>query len=368
MIKVLQVITDSNIGGAGKLLLCYLQNRDRDQFSQVVALPTDSALIPELQKLGVAYLPLHHLTDRSFSIGGVRETRRLIRFLRPDVVHTHAAFCARLGARWLGCGVVATRHSVFDQPNYKKHFPYRQLWGILNNRTADRIIAVSPAAKENITEIGADPALVTVVFNGVDPIGRLSGEQRAQARAKWNIPADAFVCAIIARLTEVKGHNTVLDAAKLLPDVVFLIAGTGDAEQALRRRVAQEQISNIIFCGFVKEVWEIENCMDLQLNASFGTEATSLSLLEGMSLGIPAVVSDFGGNPYVILQGENGLVVPKKDPEALAVAIRRLKEDRALYGRLSQGAQQIYQQRFTSDAMARGIEAVYRAVAQKGGR
>jgi glycosyltransferase involved in cell wall biosynthesis len=54
----------------------------------------------------------------------------------------------------------------------------------------------------------------------------------------------------------------------------------------------------------VSEIYKIENIMDLQINASYGTEATSLSLLEGMCLGVPAVVSDFGGNPYVIEDGK----------------------------------------------------------------
>ena len=77
----------------------------------------------------------------------------------------------------------------------------------------------------------------------------------------------------------------------------------------------QEQI---IFTGFISDVDKLMSITDVQANASFGTEATSLALLEGMSLGIPAVVSDFGGNPGVIKNGQNGYIVPKQNSKALA--------------------------------------------------
>lgn len=86
---------------------------------------------------------------------------------------------------------------------------------------------------------------------------------------------------------------------------------------------------NLCFAGFVEDVTPLMNITDIQVNASYGTEATSLSLLEGMSLGIPAVVSDFGGNPGVITDGENGLITPQKDADALADALIRLCGDEA---------------------------------------
>ena len=66
------------------------------------------------------------------------------------------------------------------------------------------------------------------------------------------------------------------------------------------------------------------NVLDVQLNASWGTEATSMALLEGMSLGLPTVASDYGGNPWVVRDGETGLIFPRRDPAALAGAMERL--------------------------------------------
>ena len=82
--------------------------------------------------------------------------------------------------------------------------------------------------------------------------------------------------------------------------------------------------------GFLSYVEPLMNAMDIQANCSFGTEATSLSLLQGMSLGKPAVVTDFGGNPGVIRDGENGFMVPIKDPAAMADTLHKLMTDESL--------------------------------------
>ena len=122
-------------------------------------------------------------------------------------------------------------------------------------------------------------------------------------------------------------------------------------KESLEWRVKTENIKNVIFTGFVKDIIKIENITDLQINASIGTEATSMSLISGMSLGIPAVVSDFGGNPYVVINGVNGLLFPKRSSQAMAAAIMSIRNNREMYDRMSFQALEIYETRFTLDAM-----------------
>jgi glycosyltransferase involved in cell wall biosynthesis len=269
-----------------------------------------------------------------------------------------------MAARLAGVPVVCTRHSVFDPPGWATSFPMKQVLGLTNNALSDRIIAVSPAARQNLTDTGADPSKITVVYNGVSPVPRLPEWERARLREEFGAGERDFVCAIIARLEDVKGHRVILDAAKLLlgTNVRIYIAGTGSLESGLRAAAEAEGLRNVSFTGFLTDVYKLENIMDLQLNASWGTEATSLALLEGMSIGVPAVVSDFGGNPFVIQCWENGVVVPKKDPAALASVILRLSRDEALMRQLSSRAVQIFHERFTVEAMTRSIEGVYREI------
>ena len=105
MIKILNVLTDSNIGGAGRLLVNYLHNFDRTRFDSAVVLPKDSRLIPAVRAEGYDVIETEYGRDESWDRRAVRELRRIIRDYQPDIVHTHSSLSARVAA-WQ-CGVPA---------------------------------------------------------------------------------------------------------------------------------------------------------------------------------------------------------------------------------------------------------------------
>ena len=105
--------------------------------------------------------------------------------------------------------------------------------------------------------------------------------------------------------------------------------------------------------------------MDVQANASFGTEATSLSLLEGMSMGIPAVVSNYGGNPGVISHGENGYIFKLKDSNDMAGYIMKLMDEPETYKYMQKRSAEIFNEKFTAEIYARNIESVYAEIMKK---
>ncbi len=362
MIKIIHVITDSNIGGAGRVLINFLSAYDRKRFDLTVVLPKGSLLIPEIKALNVDYHE-EDIGERSMSVGAVSMFVKLFRRLKPQIVHTHASLAARIGARICGgIKIVHTRHSVFDVPTSQKQFPRKQIQGIINNRLSDRIIAVSPAAKDNLLELGTNPDKIEIVFNGVKPPKKLTEQELEQYRDSLDIPSDSFVCAIIARLDAVKGHRFLLEAAKLLadyPDIWIVVAGTGPESENLLEMAEKLGLKNVKFLGFVTDVYKLENLMDVQLNASYGTEATSLSLLEGLCLQKPAIVSDFGGNPFVIDHGKTGLVIPKQNPTALKDAILSLYNDRERVKIMGQAAGVEFNKRFTVLEMTKQTEAIY---------
>lgn len=361
MIRVINVLTDTNMGGAGTYILTFLENYDKDKVDMEVFIPPKSKLKAELEKRNVKYTEVPFINDKSFNIKAVMKLVKLFLSKKPDIVHTHAAMSARIAARLCGCKIIHTRHSVFDQSKRNTSFPVKNILGFINNTFSDGIIAVSPAAKLNLTDTGTSPKKIKVIMNGTSSVHKYSDNEKKEIRMKYNLLPSDFVVAIIARLEEIKGHDYVLDAAKILKgdSIKILIAGTGSYEKHLKDRASDEGIDNILFTGFISNISEIENIMDLQINASFGTEATSYSLLEGMSLGVPAVVSDFGGNPYVIVDGKNGLVVRKKDAGALAKAIKTLKENRQMYEKMCENAVADFEKRFTARHMTNQVLKLY---------
>ena len=371
MIKVLQILTDSNIGGAGRLLINYLHNFDRAVFDMAVVLPKGAELKPLVEAEGYPVIETENGRDKSFDMAAVGELRRIIRDFRPDIVHCHSSFSGKL-ASWLSRvpGRFYTRHCAFPQPKRLTTFPGKQLNGFINNTLSTHIVAVAKAAMDDLTVTGVDPDKITVIINGVEPMPVTSAEERAALRQSLGIGETDFVCGISARLEEYKGHTYLLKAAAMLkdthPTMKFLIIGGGTAEDALRAEADALGITEAVrFTGFVSGVAPYYNIMDLNINCSIGTETSSLALSEGMSLGVPAVVSDFGGNPYMITDGWNGFVVPQKNPEALAEKIRQIADDPALREKLSAGAKEAYVQKFTAAAMTRQMEDLYRRAVEK---
>jgi len=367
MINVVHVITDTNIGGAGQMLLTYLRRMDRNEFDIAVIVPEGAMLIPELEKTGVKVYPLKHIADKSYSRRAILGLRNVFKVMKPDIVHTHAAFSARVAARvWGKCKIIHTRHSVFDQPAYKKRFPVKQILGFLNNHYSDIIIAVSPAAKDNIVETGTNPKKIAVIYNGVEPLAPLTETEKKCEFDHYGLEFDDFICTIAARLVPEKGHDYILEAAaKLqaeLPQVKVIIAGTGPQEEHLKSTASKMGLGNVIFAGFVTDVRKLFGITHILLNASYGTEATSLSLLEGMSLGLPIIASDFGGNPYVVEHGETGLLYPKNNSTALFEAIADLCADGTKYKCMSIEAKQRFEEMFTAEKMVNEIEQVYKSL------
>ncbi len=368
--KVVEVSSDSNIGGAGKCILSFLKTYDRQSFDVCAVVPKGSLLKPEMENLHCKVFEASNLAEKSLDFKAILRLRKLFRHLNPDLVHTHASMSARIAAWSLGIPVVYTRHSVFPQSKKLTTFPGKQINGLVNNLTATRIIAVAEAAKDNLTETGVSEKKIRVILNGVEPLHPCPEEEVGKIRMRYHIRPDEKVAAIVARLNEVKGHRYFVEAAKIIKEkgikAKFLIAGTGAEETNLKRQIAQLGLEDtVIMMGFVEDVAPLMQLMDVQVNCSFGTEATSLSLLEGMSLGKPAVVTDFGGNPGVIFDGINGFLTPTHQAEVLAEKLLKLFEDEALYQTLSDNCKKIYQSKFTARVNTRAIEAVYREAVKR---
>lgn len=366
--KIIEVSSDTNIGGAGRCLLVLLREIDKSVFAPVTILPKSSLLKPKIEELGVKVIEADIAHDKSLDFFDIFKFIKIFRKEKPDIVHTHASMSARIAAKLCGIKTVYTRHSVFPPSKIISKGPGKKINGFVNNIFADRIIAVADAAKDNLIKTGVSPKKISVILNGVYPLDENC--DKAALRKRFCIADDEKVISIVARLEDIKGHDYFIDAADMILKkgfkAKFFIAGTGAYERHLKEKVLKLNRENdIIFTGFLSDVDNLLRITDVQVNASFGTEATSLSLLEGMSLGIPAVVSDFGGNPGVITSGENGIIVPQKNAEKISEAIEKLLSDKDFYDRLSGGSKRIFAERFTAGNMTEQTELIYKSLMEE---
>ncbi len=365
--RVVQISSDSNIGGAGKCILTFLENYDREKFDICVIVPKNSLLIPEVKALGVGYLEAEHIGEKSLSLKGIAELYKMLKAIKPKIVHTHGAMSGRIAGKLIGAKVIFTRHSVFPPSPKISRGLGKRINGFVNNATADKIIAVAEAAKENLTDTGVSEKKIQVILNGVKQLSAFDDERLGEAKKAYGIKGGQKTVSIVARLNTVKGHEYFVKSAKMVIDsgidAKFIIAGTGAEEEnikALIRKLDLEE--HVVMAGFIADVEPLMNAMDIQVNCSFGTEATSLSLLEGMSIKKPAVVTDFGGNSGVIENGVNGFLVPVKNPEAMADRIKELLKNPDLYNQMAENCQRIYKEKFTSEVYTKNIEKIYMEV------
>ena len=364
MIRVLNIISDTNIGGAGRVLINYLQYADRGQFDTSVALPRGSLLKAPLEELNTTVYEVDGIADRSYDKGDVKLLQELIARVDPDIVHTHGALSGRIAARRCGKKVVYTRHSAFPVPAKLRYPPGRWVNKWVNEHYADRIIAVSPAAAQNLTDAGISPCRITVMMNGVAPVARSAPEVCRDFRGRYGLSPEVFTAGILARIEPYKGHLHIVEAAQQLKGegrtLQILVAGVGGYEAELRAEVARRGLEDtVFFLGFQTDVAPVLSVLDVQLNASYGTETSSLSILEGMSMGLPAIVSSYGGNPWLIDDGEDGIIFPNRDSQALARAIARLMDEPETLTHMGERAKEIFQARFTGQIFAKNVEQVY---------
>ena len=368
MTRVLNIISDSNIGGAGRVLLSYLRFADKSRFQTLAALPRGSLLSPALMEAGAEVYEVDGIADRSYHQDDVRVLKALLARMRPDLVHTHGCLSGRVAAKRLRIPVVYSRHSAFPVPAKLRYPPGRWVNKWVNEHYADHIIAVSPAARDNLTDSGISPAKITVVLNGTAPVERTPPEARAALKQELGLPPDVPVFGILARIEDYKGHLDLVEAARLLKKqgrdrFRVLVAGSGTFEAEVSRAVTASGVGDVVrLLGFRRDVAALLNILDVQLNASYGTEATSMALLEGMSLGLPTIASDYGGNPFLISDGDNGLIFPARDSRALADAMLQLMDHPEQRQAMGLRAKEVFQSRFTGEIFAQNVERVYDGV------
>ena len=169
---------------------------------------------------------------------------------------------------------------------------------------------------------------------------------------------------IVARLQAVKGHRVFLESARRVllkrPDARFWIAGDGELRGELEAVASQLGLTSAVsFLGYRNDISNVMASSDAVVCAS-SYESFPRSVLEALALGRPVVATSVGGLPEIVRDGETGILVPPGDPENLAAAILRVLADRELAHRLGTAAQKFIGERYTAEAQASAMAALYR--------
>ncbi len=238
-------------------------------------------------------------------------------------------------------------------------------------RDVDAVIAISEGVKKVLLDSGVPEPLIHVIPSGIDFSPFREKRPRDFLRNEFSFMPDDFLVGIVAALEDHKGHTYLIQACKTLkeqaPKVRVVVVGSGSLKMELDRQAHDLGVEDIVyFLGFREDVPRILASLDLFVLSSY-LEGMGSSLLDAMASRLPVVATRTGGIPEVVIDGETGLLVPPRDPAALAGAILKLYHDRDLASRLGERGFEVVNEKFSAEAMAWKVIDLYEQIAHRKG-
>lgn len=348
-----------HVGGAERMAATITEGLDRERFEPMVCETRDTSnaqLAESLEAAGIPILRLHRTRRSAIWKWGplVRELRRR----QVHVLHSHK-FGSNVWATTLGRLArvpVIVAHEHGSERDRLHHAIDRLIIG----RGVDAFVTVSEAERAHVVDVERlRPEKVRLIRNGIAALPPVTSDLRAELE----LPQDAPLIGTLAVLRPEKALDVLLDAVALLaprvPGLRVLIAGMGPEEAGLRALVGQHGLQDTVrFIGFRRDVANVLAALDVAVFCS-DREAMPLAVIEAMAAGRAIVASEYEGISELMTDGVEGLLVRRRDPQALANAVARLLADDALRDELGSRARQRQQHDLDLGGTVRAFEDLY---------
>jgi L-malate glycosyltransferase len=350
-------------GGQDQALLLLQGLLTRGHAPELITL-RDSLLARRAKEAGIS---VHGIPPGRRRLAAVLAIRQLLRGRRADVVHAnepHALSSAWLARAHRSVPLIASRRIALPlSPNSLSMARYR---------AAGRVVAVSDFVGKSVIGSGLPSDRVEVICVGVEIPAMISQADRDRARNRFAIRQESLCLGNVAALVPEKGHVLLLrafaDLRTQFPQCLLLLAGEGPEQANLQALVRQLRLEGVVkFPGFVSDVESVYAATDMFVFPSH-EEPLACALLSAMAHGLPVVAFARGGNPEVVEDGKNGLLVKDLDAGKLAEAIARLLSNQDEAGRLARAARETIVGKFSADHMVNATVQLYEQLATERSR
>ncbi len=397
MIKVLHLINYLGAGGTEKYIYSLAEKLHNKSCKFCVAYSIEGNGKKSFEE---ADIDLFRLQMKSpFDMGAARKLKKLCRQHSIDVIHTHflrenyiAILSKIMGNR---VKIINTRHMLLE--NSKAVIAANRFFTKYN----DSIIAVSTRVKEQLLKEGIRPAMIKLIYNGIDP-EQWNSPIAPTFRKDSGISEDEIVITSVARFSPEKGHDFLLDGIRTFKDMLgnedslategtlkgkdspvaedtsvskttltgenslatadspgngftasgfrFVLVGDGELhEQIVEKAKALGLQNDIVFTGYQDDIRNILKSSDLFISHS-SSEAFGISILEAMAAGLPVIATDSGGTAEIVNgRRKSGIIITYGDKEALATSIIQLMQNRELADEYIESGYKIVREHFNLD-------------------
>ncbi len=336
-LNVCQVVNNLDAGGLEKIAISLhngIQNKEIDSF--LICLDGPGSLYTQVENNACNHLilekPSHSLLSK-FPIFNLLRFRRFITSNRINVIHAHnwaALIYTVTATRGLSRKpkIVFSEHNQINRATTKEKARF-----VKYLQSADSRLMVSKNLQDVYVETYGTSLKTEVMYNGIDG-NRFNAEVIGTPNKSELLPvsSDDFVIGTAVVLSEQKGLKYFIEAAAnvcaIASNVKFIIAGDGPLREELEALAESLNLKErLFFIGFQTEIPLIVSCYDVYLMTSLW-EGLPLSLIEALALGKPVVATDVGGNAEVVLDEENGFIVPPMAVDKITEALTKMINNR----------------------------------------
>lgn len=379
-IKVLRIIARLNVGGPAIHVLLLNAGLNKERFSSYLATGVVSEgegdITDVAKKMGIEPFIIPELKREvrwNDDFSSFLKLYRLIKDIRPDIVHTHTAKAGALGRVAAILNRVPIKihtfhghifHSYFDNLRTLFFMMVEKMLSLFTNR----IVVISQSQLNDVKDrykIAAGRKCVVVPL-GLDLESFLKPDRnKGDIKRELSIDEDTMLVGIVGRLVEVKNHKLFLDAVKRIrleaPDVKvkFLIVGDGKKRYELESYARELGIDDsVIFMGWRSDLESIYKNLDIVCLTSLN-EGTPISLIEAMASGKAVVSTDVGGVRDVVADGESGFLSPTGDVERFSQNLLILLRNKDKRDRMGEIGRAFVSKRFSKERLIRDVEMLY---------
>ena len=361
MKNILYMIHTAGDGGSEEYVYKLIKNIDRNKFKAYLAYSKDGKLVEKLKNEGIEVFKID--MKSIIDIKSIFDIINIVKKYNIDIIHTQFArenylsviaklFCSRIK-------VIYTNHIILNEGKLKK---------ILNkfiSKKNDAIIAVSEASKNKMISQNICNSKIQIIYNGVKIPKIINNDIRISIRKKYDISENEFVFINISRFSEEKGILELLDSIKLLNNLninqkfkLFLV-GDGYLSNEIKLKIDELLLDNVILTGYKNNTIDYLLASDLYINSS-KNENLSFSIIEALSVGLPIIATNVGGNSEIISKESNVGILCEFDTVSMKDAMLKILNDRNLYINFKKNTIDYVKNKFDEDKMLEKTYELYK--------
>ena len=371
-IKLLHVITHLPIGGAQDNTLYTVELLNKDKYDISLSCNLNGELVSRAKK--VKHLKLYDVPNLRREVSIINDIRaflylyKLIKKENFTIIHTHsskAGFLGRVAAMLNKTPIVIHTIHGFAFHDYMNSFK-KNIFIYLEKLSAKwthGLVTVSNLNKKKVVDLGIAPIeKLKNIYSGID-LTLFINEKNDQFRKELNLDSNHLLLGSVGRLSNQKDPITMIEAfcivIKTFPNAHLTLVGDGELRDKILIKIDQLQLNGRVhLTGNKNDPWKIYHSLDLFIMSSI-YEGLGRSITEALSCGVPVVCTSVEGVPEIVRDNETGILVPPKDPDALATGIIKSLNDMDNAKKMAEEGRKFVNENFDVKKMVDDIDTLY---------